>query len=175
MMPQFVNGERLQTQFKWRRLYHAVAVQPPARPQGEVVNQVYAVQVKQSIEFLRQLIDHADERTWLTLEGDLSRFNSSGLSSIRRENFNNGQEDDLFAPLHSRVTIPLNQDNAFFVKGHVLPNVGIRSHIIHLTLERDDNHLFAAHNKFRQCTLYGGWITAEFLTQLLHEGVIEVS
>ncbi len=171
-MHQYETNDRLQNHLRWRRLYRQANQQQKRAP---VIDQTHLIEVKQSIELLRQLIDRAAENTWLTLEGDLSRFNSGGLTGLKREDSRKeGFGDDLFAPLHSRVTIPLNQVNAVQIKTAILPHVGIRSHIVHLFLECENRRLFAAHNKFHQCTLFGGWITAEFLTKLQEDGVIVV-
>jgi hypothetical protein len=171
-MPPYANGDRFQNHFRRRQLYRAVAQQSPAPQQDEVVVQTHMVSVMQSIELLRQLVEQANANTWLTLEGDLSRFNSGGLTGVVRDD---SPTDDLAAPLHSRVTIPLSQENVQQLKTAVLPHVGVRSHIVHLTLECNDRRLFAAHNRFRQCTLFGGWLTSDFLRQLQHDGVIEIS
>ncbi|MBK8987252.1 MAG: hypothetical protein IPM39_14435 [Chloroflexi bacterium] len=172
-MQPYETSDRFQNQLKRRLLYKQAARQPRQRP--AVISQTHVIEVRQSIELLRQLIDQAVENTWLTLEGDLSRFSSIGLAGLVRDEAHKEETgDDLFAPLHSRVTIPLNQANAYQLKTSVLQHVGIRSHIVHLFLECEDRRLFAAHNKFRQCTLFGGWITADFLTQLQEDGVIVI-
>jgi len=171
-MRPYETTDRLKNHVRWRRLYRQVNQQRDHLP---VIHQTHVVQVKQSIELLRQLIEQADEGTWLTLEGDLSRFNSGTLTGLKREDTpKNGSGDELFAPLHSRVTIPLHQANAFEIKTSILPHVGLRSHIVHIFLECEGRRLFAAHNKFHQCTLFGGWMTADFLTQLQEDGVIVV-
>lgn len=173
-MQQFVNGNRLQNQLKWRRLYQQVTAQS-SRPPGDLVDQAHVIHVRQSIELLRQLIDQAGGQTWLTLEGDLSRFNSVGLHGLVRESTHQAPAaDEFFAPLHNRVSIPLHNGNVSQLKATVLPHVGIRTHIIHLFLESNQQRLFAAHNKFQQCTLFGGWLTHQFLTQLQQDGVIEL-
>jgi hypothetical protein len=172
-MQPYETSDRFENHLRRRRLYRQAARQP--RTEAPVINQTHVVEVKQSIELLRQLIDKTSENTWLTLEGDLSRFSSIGLAGlVREDSHKDDSADDLFAPLHSRVTIPLSQTNAYQLKTSILQHVGIRSHIVHLFLDCEDRRLFAAHNKFRQCTLFGGWITADFLTQLQEDGVIVI-
>ena len=172
-MHQYETSDRFENHLRRRRLYQQAVRQMPSRP--SVVTQTYAVEVKQSIELLRQLIDQARENAWLTLEGDLSRFNSGGLTGLVREDTSrDGLGDDLFAPLHSRVSIPLYSGNAHQLKHGVLQHIGIRSHIVHLYMDGDDRRLFAANNKFRQCTLFGGWISADFLAKLQEDGVLAI-
>lgn len=135
-----------------------------------MLNPSFTVDVKQSIELLKTLIDRADANSRLILEGNLSQFDGRHLTGIIREDV----KDDA-GTWCGRVTIPLAQENRYRLKTAVLPRVGIRSLITHVFLETENTLLFASYHKFTDGALFSDWITVEFLEGLEQLGIVKLT
>jgi hypothetical protein len=135
-----------------------------------MLNASFTVDVKQSIELLKTLIDHADTNSRLILEGNLSQFDGRHLAGAVREDAKDGLDSS-----YGRVTIPLAQENRHRLKTAVLPRVGIRSLIARVFLETENTLLFASSHKFTDGALFSDWITAEFLAELEQLGIVKLT
>jgi hypothetical protein len=135
-------------------------------------NAAYHIEVKLSIEFLRQLLPQADEATDLVLIGDLSKFRAAGLSGVAREEI--AVANTVFSASHGRVHIPLTGLNKYHLKKEVLPQVGIRTLVREVQMERYGRLLFSAPDHFHCGAWLSNWFQLEFLQELEQEGVVRV-
>lgn len=132
----------------------------------------YQVEVKHSVELLKQLLHQVDEATWLVLAGDLSHFRERVLADVAREAI--PVADELYSASYGRVHIPLTGENKFALKVEVLPFVGIRVCIQEVFLQRYGRLLFAAYDCFNNGALLSNWFAPEFLQYLEREGIVRL-
>jgi hypothetical protein len=136
-------------------------------------HQTYHARARTAIEFLNQLLYQVDDATQLVLVGDLSRFRDQGLFGVENEPI--PVENELYSESHGRLHIPLSGLNKFHLKKVVLPLVGIRTHIRDVELVRYGRLLFQAHNYFRDEMIFSDYFQDEFVRELEHHGIIEVT
>lgn len=136
-------------------------------------NPTYHVQVKYSVEFLRQLLSQVDEAAGLVLVGDLSQFRPQGLVGVTREEIPVANE--VYQASHGRAHIPLLGLNKYHLKKEVLARVGLRSLIGEVQMERYGRLLCHAPNFFRDGAWLDDWFQLEFLQSLEEDGVIKVA
>ena len=137
-----------------------------------VKNPAYQVDVKHSVELLKQLLHQVDEATWLILAGNLSQFRDRALVEVTREAIPVANE--LYSASYGRVYIPLTGENKFGLKVEVLPLVGMRTYIQEVLLQRYGHLLFAAYDCFQNGALLSDWFRPEFVEDLEQTGIIRV-
>lgn len=133
----------------------------------------YRVDVKLTIECLKQLLPLADAATNLVLVGDLSQFRAWDLDGLTVEEI--PVADAIFQESHGRLSIPLSGVNKFALKKEVLPLIGIRTRIQDVYLERYGRLLFSAPDYFNNGATLSDWFAHDFVQELEAEGVIRVT
>ncbi|HRQ36865.1 MAG TPA: hypothetical protein PLD25_03000 [Chloroflexota bacterium] len=136
-------------------------------------NPTYHVQVKYSVEFLRQLLSQVDEAAGLVLVGDLSQFRPQELLGVTREEI--PVTNVVYQASYGRVHIPLLGLNKYHLKKEVLARVGLRTLVCEVQVERYGRLLCHAPNYFQDGAWLADWFQLEFLQALEEDGVIKVA
>lgn len=132
-------------------------------------NPAYQVNVRLSVELMKQLLPLLDDDSVLVLAGDLSRFREAELPGVAWEE----KGGDL--SVDGRIAIPLDGPTKLRLKRSVLPRIGLRSHIQEVAVERHGRLLFSAPNYFRNGAWFSSWFKLEFMQQLEEEGIVSIA
>ncbi|GIK55274.1 MAG: hypothetical protein HND44_21870 [Chloroflexi bacterium] len=136
-------------------------------------NAAYHLEIKYSVEFLRQLLSQVDEAAGLVLIGDLSRFRVGALLGVTREEI--AVADEVYRASYGRVHIPLLGLNKYHLKKEGLAHVGLRTLVREVQVERYGRLLCHAPNFFQDGAWLTDWFQLEFLQSLEEDGVIKVA
>jgi hypothetical protein len=94
--------------------------------------------IRQPIEVMNEVVKFFSGRGTLTLEGDLSAVDWSGVPEATVSGHG------------SLVTIPLNSNSLPTIIASVLPRVGLKTRVLHVIVRQGQQLLFAAYDQFAE-------------------------
>ncbi len=108
---------------------------------SDLRNTRYSIKVKRPIPFMTAMIDAFEGNGLISFEGDLSHLKEDNLTGISRERTACLRSQTLIEyvpgePPHF-VVIPLNANNAKEIRERILPTIGIRHRVRHVSIEKE--------------------------------------
>jgi hypothetical protein len=133
---------------------------------------VFAVRVREPVEFVRAALKHFHRDCFLSLEGDLSRFDPALVPGASREPSALLRRNTIW-PLLDFVILPVTAATAETICRRVLPQVGLKHHVVHVQVASEGHLVLGARDNFgRDCVWIDQGIGKEGIVSLLDSGVI---
>ena len=134
---------------------------------------IYRLNVKRPVELLRSLFDlFSSDETLISLEGDLSYFDSQGLQVISQNPVEVLSSNAIAQT--GTVVLLLNSAARDSFEKNILSRAGIHSRIYHILIAVSHQTVFASYAKFSDGCV---WITAEvsqeWLNNLMNSKIIK--
>ncbi len=131
----------------------------------------FAVHVTKPIPFVSAVLPAFAGTALLSLEGDLSQVDFRGIAYASHHPPSVLQRNTIW-PVQDFVIVPLTNAATQLLVQHVLPHIGLKTRVLHLLIERDEQLVFAAYDQFApKCV----WIAASIGEQFLKERLVERS
>jgi hypothetical protein len=133
---------------------------------------IFNVRVKKPVDFVRAALKHFRKYCFLSLEGNLSRFDptlvpgaSGNPSALLRRN--------TISPVLDFVILPVTAATADTICQEVLPQVGLKHHIIHVQVASEGRLVLGAYDNFnRECVWIDQAFGNEGIGSMLDAGII---
>jgi hypothetical protein len=133
---------------------------------------IFDVRVKKPVEFVRAALKRFTRDCFLSLEGDLSRFDSVFVPGASREPSALLRRNTIF-PVLDFVILPVTAATADPICQRVLPQVGLTQHVIHVQVASEGRLVLGAFDKFQRGSVWiDQGIGKEGIVSLLDSGVI---
>jgi hypothetical protein len=133
---------------------------------------VFDVRVREPVEFVRAALKHFDRDCFLSLEGDLSRFDSALVPGASREPSALLRRNTI-SPVLDFVILPVTAVTVDTICQRVLPQVGLKQHVIHAQVASEGRLVLGAFDSFhRGCVWIDQRIGKDGIVSLLDSGVI---
>ncbi len=133
----------------------------------------FAMHVTQPLQLVSAVLRAFAGTASLSLEGDLSQANLQGMG------YDWGHPTAVLPrhtswPIQDFVIIPLTRDAADLLIQRVLPQIGLRTRVLHLVMACNEQVVFAAYDQFApECVWIDASIGEPFLIERLREGSIK--
>jgi hypothetical protein len=132
----------------------------------------FQVRVRRPVDFIRAGLNHFPHDCYLSLEGDLSRFDSTLIPGTSHMPTTLLRKYTI-SPVQDFVILPVTAATSDLVSLRVLSQVGLKHHIIHIQIASESRLVLGAYDNFhRECVWIDAAIGQEGITSMLDSGII---
>jgi hypothetical protein len=133
---------------------------------------VFQVRVRKPVDFVRTALQHFSSECFLSLEGDLSRIDTMAITGAAHAATTLLRRNTTW-PEQQFVIFPVTADTTDVICKRVLPQVGLKHHVLHVQVASCGRLVLGAFDKFHNdCVWIDQSIGREGITSMLDSGII---
>jgi hypothetical protein len=132
----------------------------------------FQVRVKKPVEFICAALRHFRQDSFISLEGDLSCYDSTLIPTASQEPTTILQRHTIW-PEQQFIILPITDATADTICRCILPQIGLKHKIVHVQIAAEGRLVLGAYDSFHDdCVWIEQTIGSESIVSLLKDGII---